>query len=212
MGLRFHESLSEVERAIYRELLMELEDFECQQQTRTQQYSAKPLPGIFASCYTTVQEQFLMRRAEALRDEELDMIIRNTAPNMHYDAFMLTQRKLYELSKDVSQCRHFEFNGDYYAHWSGGSPVMLVNFDRFILNLSDNMEQLIVVLKTLESLRTSVGQAAESSSLTKDELRALRFKLTAFDSDSRYSNARRLVSYALEYEPCLVNTRSKRWW
>lgn len=100
---------------------------------------------------------------------------------------------------------------EYYAHWSGGIN-WFKDLEQFSLESKENMEQLAIVLKTLQSLRDCIGTAAEAAYLTPDELISLKFKLSAFDTDSLYSKATRLVPFVMEHDRCLANTRSERWW
>ncbi|KAF1831483.1 hypothetical protein BDW02DRAFT_571940 [Decorospora gaudefroyi] len=137
----------------------------------------------------------------------------NTKPNSFYDLFLLERKKIFELSKAVSMGQHWEVNGQYYSRCSDNSDgVQIWMFDWFSSDVDHNMEQLVNVLKTLKSLRACIGLAAEASHLTSEELSALKLKLSAFDHESRYADATRLVRYALEYEPHLVNTKWDTWW
>jgi hypothetical protein len=202
-GEHFRKSLTAIEHAIARKLDGEREALE--EEDLWQDDRPRKPPGVFDVSVS-------MQSAGDLTVKELDLILSNTRPNALYDYFLLAQKRLFELSqKAVTDCGSQTINGKVsyrYDHETFG----IKNFLRFRLEANDNMEQLVSVLKTLKSLRNCVGKAAESSRLTKGELQALKIKLTAFDRNSRYSNATRLVFYTMEYQSCLTNARSERWW
>lgn len=210
---QFYRLLSEVERDIEKEL---------QQDTRryndewlnipVTQKEPGPVLGEFASAYTPVRKDCAMRRAKTLHDSELDTIIKSSKPNAFYDHFLAAQKRLFEVSKSVARSQHFKATtGRYLAPWSGPT-VELKEISQFSLDAIDNMDQLVVVLNLLQSLRECIGKAAEASCLAKDELLALKLKLAAFDKDSGYWTATRLVSHAMEVDQRLVDSNRDKWW
>lgn len=90
--------------------------------------------------------------------------------------------------------------------------IEIKELTRFRSEAGDNMEQLVCLLRTLQPLRSRIGRAAESSHLTDEELRALKFKFTAFDKRSRHASAIEKASFVLQGEEILVSSRREQWW
>lgn len=163
-------------------------------------------PGVFAV-------KFPMQMTRNINFEDLDSVIMNENPNCYYDNFLFAQRRLFELSKKVSiDVSKEEAYGKCCVYWSGGETIEIKRIEQFREEAKPNMNQLVQVLQTLQSLRDCVGQAAEASLLTKEELKSLKLKMLAFDKDSCYSLATSLVSHALEWDRCLVHTSREKWW
>lgn len=211
-GLQFDSSLSKQEHKVAKDLDDELDRVGKQHRLRSLGVSIPPI-GSFASIYTIARKRLAVRWAKKLGPDELNLIIMNTRPNAFYDNFIMASKRLFDLSKEYSagQCREGS-SGIYYMELPGGVTVEIKEVDHFSTNVGDNMNQLVVLLKTLQSLRRCIGKAADSSHLTNNEMFALKLKLTAFDKESRYSIATRLASHALEFDRCLVDSVQERWW
>jgi hypothetical protein len=201
--MQFNESLTEKEREIARKLDEERKVSE--EENSSQDNNTWKLPSVFG----------VPASVQSARDftlEELDLILSNTGPNALYNFFLLAQKRLFELSqRAVMNYGSQTVNGKVSIRYDS-EIFVFKDFSRFQLEAEDNMAQLECVLETLRSLRNSVGKAAESSHLSKDELQALKIKLTAFDIRLRYSDATRLAFPTREHQPCLTNARSERWW
>ena len=202
-GDQFYQSLSKIERNMAKKLDKEREVFK--QEVSRKDDDTLASPGVFD---VPVPAQ----RTETLPLEDMDSIIMSSKPNLFYHYFLSAQMKLFKLAQTylVDLSDHDPTRKASYRLVQQDSGMK--NLPKFRLEAHDNMEQLVCVLKTLQSLRECSGRAADSSHLTEDELKALKIKLLAFDNDSQYSKATQLVSYSMEYEPRLVNERSHRWW
>lgn len=95
-------------------------------------------------------------------------------------------------------------------YWSGGQSIEIKQLEKFRKEGGGNINQLVQVLKTLQSLRDCVGRAAEASLLTENVSKALKLRMLAFDKESRYLFDTSLVSHTLERDRCLVHTSRKK--
>jgi hypothetical protein len=151
-GDQFYKSLTEKEHDLAKKLDEEREVFE--KANTWQDDGTWALPGVF-------DVPVPMQSVENLTLKDLDLVLTNARPNAFYDHFVVAQRRLFVLSKnalvDVSQGA-VDRSGSYLFE---GTSIEIENLAQFRSEASDNMEQLIRVLKTVQSLRGSVGKAAE---------------------------------------------------
>lgn len=202
-GERLYSSLSEKERDMADKLDEERKTYneECPWQDDGEYVR----PGIFSV-------EVPMKSVRTLARPDVDLILGSSRPNIFYNYFLLAQRRLFELSQKAAM-ELSDHTTDRKCSFRFDQDVVGIKcIHQLRLEASDNMQQLVCVLKTLKSLRGCIGKAEESSHLTGDELQKLKIKLAAFDKNSQYSKATRLVSDSMEYEPCLVNSGLDRWW
>lgn len=197
-GEYFYKSLTEKEREMAERLDEEREIFE--EQNSWQDDGTWTRPGVF-------DVPVPMQSMDALGLNDLGLILSNAKPNAFYDYFLFAQSRLFKLSKKLLT----EVDGKS-SYWVSGAWIEIRDVTQLRLEANNNMQQLICVLETLQSLRGCVGRAAGLLHLTKDDLLALKLKLTAFDTDSQYKSAISNIPFALEPQQSLVYGQRKDWW
>ncbi|KAF3048797.1 hypothetical protein E8E11_000536 [Didymella keratinophila] len=200
-GDEFYKSLTQKEREMAKKLDEERGVFEEENSWRDDG-TWKP-PGVF-------EVPVPMQSTESLGLNDLHSILTNARPNALYDHLLFVQERLFILSKEALVDMSEKRAQGFYKY--DGAAIEIKDLARFRSEASDNMEQLVCVLRTLQSLRDRIGRAAELSHLTDDELLALKLKLTAFDKRSRYASAIEQASFALEGEKSLVSLLREPWW